>query len=137
MANVVLLSGTLTEISEIQIDSTGKDWINFKLKVLSDGKETIIPCSASGNLATKLDSQFYPNDNVEVTGIVSSIEKTSKIGNLYYELKVYASKVVYMDFNTKKEDNNKSIDKKYVESVQPQKQAFPTELGDLDDELPF
>lgn len=138
MANIVILTGIITEISELQRDGNGKEWINFKLKVLNDSeKETVIPCSASGGLAMKLDSHFYEKDKVEVTGLVSSIERISKVGNVYHELKIYANKVVYLTDNENKPVNDKSIEKKYVESVEPRKQAFPTELGDLEDELPF
>lgn len=134
MANIVVLSGTITEITNLQRDSNGKEWINFKLKIIQEGKETIIPCSTSGSLALKLDSDFYPKDNIEVTGIVSSIEKTSKVGNVYYELKVYANKVVNLNAFIV---NDKLVEETKNHSVQTEKQAFPIELGDLDDELPF
>ena len=136
MANFVILTGIITEISELQRDSSGKEWINFKLKVLQEGdKETIIPCSASGSLAVKLDSScFYPKDSVEVTGILSSIERVSRVGNYYYELKVYAHKVLNLKGYI---GNEEFITKSLNYNVSVEKQAFPTELGDLDEELPF
>ena len=135
VANIVLLTGTFAEITEVQRDSSGKEWINFKLKVLQDGaKETIVPCSASGNLALNIYNDYYQGDSVEITGKVSSVEKTSKNGNIYYELKIYAQKVSKLNSFVKDEKEYVGRDENVV---QPEKQPYSMNFDILDDDLPF
>ena len=135
MANVVLITGITTEISEIQRDSSGKEWVNFKIKVIQDGtRETIIPCSASGSLALNIYNTFWKGDAVEVVGKVSSIEKTSKNGNIYYELKIYAQNFTILNNFVKDE---KQYTKGEENAVQPEKQPYLANFDILDDDLPF